>query len=379
MRLSGPAWTASLALDRLGMGWIGRWPDHLVAGDRLRAQVEAILRTWGMAEEHIAITLEHLLYADRHGIDSHGCGMLLAYQRDLARGFLTMRPNIQTIRETSTTALIDGGGGLGHVPSDAAMRLAIGKAREAGVGIVAVRNSGHFGAAGSYVSLAAREGLLGAAVTNTALPSVVPTFGLQAMLGTNPIAFAAPARRNHPFLLDMATSTAALGRLTTAWRRGRSIPEGWALTREGRPETNPRRAVLGRRLTPLGSSRKMGGHKGYGLAAMVEVLTGVLPGLPHPGRAPGARGPIGHCFAAVDPGRFCGPDEFKDGMDDLMDSLRACPPANGAEPVLVAGDPEYEAASRRDRHGISIPRAVVEDIRAICRDSGAEFLLDTRP
>src|SRR5262245_45765879 len=205
LRTSGLLWAASLVIDRAGFGILGLWPDKVVSVEALTTQVVAILRAWGMAEEHITITTEHLVYADLHGVDSHGCGMLLHYHRGLSAGSLTMTPKIEVLRESETTALLDGGGGLGHVPADAAMKLAIAKCRDVGIGAVTVRNSGHYGAAGAYASLAARSGFIGIATTNTAPPAVVPTFGVEAMLGTNPIAFAAPASHNQPFLLDMAT------------------------------------------------------------------------------------------------------------------------------------------------------------------------------
>src|SRR5262249_41605383 len=158
------------------------------------------------------------------------------------------------VHEGEATALLDGGGGLGHVPADGAMKLAIAKAAAHGIAAVAVRNSGHFGAAGSYAALAARAGLIGVATTGTRVPSVAPAFGVDAMLGTTPIAFAAPAARNRAFLLDMATSTAPLGRLGVAAQRGQAIPRGWALDQRGRPVRNARRALAQRRLTPLGGS-----------------------------------------------------------------------------------------------------------------------------
>jgi LDH2 family malate/lactate/ureidoglycolate dehydrogenase len=378
LRTSGLLWTASLAFDRLGIGALGFWPDKLVSVDALNSQVSAILRTWGMAEEHVRITTEHLVYADLHGIDSHGVGMLLKYHRGLLDGALTVTPKIEVIRESETTALVDGGSGLGHVPADFAMKLAIAKCREKGMGAVAVRNSSHYGAAGAYAALAAKSGFIGIATTNTAKPAIVPTFGLEAMLGTNPIAFAAPTTRNQPFLLDMATSTAPVGKIVTAWRRARPIPNGWALDAEGKPVTNARRAFKLRRLTPLGSSREMGSQKGYGLAAMVEILSAVLSGSQNKPGATKTDTQVGHFFLALDPQRFRDKGEFETDLDEMMDSLRASKPSDQTQPVLVAGDPEYLAESERRRSGIPLSRSVFEDIRMICRVSGVPFTLDTK-
>ncbi len=373
---SGLLWTATLVLDRAGLPAFRFWPDKTIPPEALAAQVAAILRAWGMSQEHISITVEHLLYSDLHGIDSHGCAMLSDYHRGLVAGRLTMTPNIEVLRETATTALIDGGGGLGHVPADTAMKLAITKCRVVGIAAVAVRNSGHYGAAGAYAAMAAREGFIGIATTNTRKPAVVPTFGAEAMLGTNPIAFAAPAARNRPFLLDMATSTVAIGKLYTAWRHGRSIPIGWALDPHGKPLSNARSAAQYRRLTPLGGSSRMSSHKGYGLAAAVEILSSVLPGLSSARDTEvGAR--VGHFFLALDPQQFCDKRAFEADLDSMMDALRASRPIDSKRPVLVAGDPEYAAREENARRGIMLSRGIIEDMRMICRTSGTAFMLDT--
>jgi LDH2 family malate/lactate/ureidoglycolate dehydrogenase len=248
------------------------------------------------------------------------------------------------------------------------MRLAIAKCRDGGLGAVAVRNSGHFGAAGGYARLAADAGLIGIAATNTEDPAVVPTFGAEARLGTNALAFAAPAEPGRPFLLDMATSTVSLGTIARAWRTGRRIPAGWAVDARGRPVRGARRAALERRLTPLGGTRAMSSHKGYGLAAVVEVLSAVLPG---------AEG-VGHFFLALDPGAFREPGRgaFAGELASLLEWLRGTRPLDPRRPVLVAGDPERAVAAERSRSGIPLARAVVEDIRAVAHASRAPFVLD---
>lgn len=377
LRPSGLLWTASLILDRVGFGTLRLWPEKTVSHEALASQVAGILRGFGMLEEHVSITTEYLMYAHLHGIDSHGCGMLLHYHRGFAAGSFTITPRIEVIRESETTALIDGGGGLGHVPGDMAMKLAIAKCRKVGIGAVAVRNSGHYGAAGAYASLAAKSGFIGIATTNTALPAVVPTFGAEAMLGTNPIAFAAPAGRNLPFLLDMATSTVPMGKIMMALHNGSSIPIGWALDPRGMPITNAALAVKHRRLTPLGSNREMGSHKGYCLAAAVEILSSTLSGLRPVRDTAKAEPRVGHFFLALDPRQFRGEGEFEADLDAMMDSLRNCRPIDSKQPVLVAGDPEYAAYAERSRSGIPISRSVIEDIRTVCEALGVPFILQT--
>jgi LDH2 family malate/lactate/ureidoglycolate dehydrogenase len=365
-RIAGPLWAASLIVDRIfPWGVLGLWRDKRVPYATLDSQVRSVLRAWGMSAEHIAITTAHVLYADLHGIDSEGCGMLLRYHRELREGSINITPTITVVHENVATALIDGGGGLGHVPADTAMKLAIEKCRAVGVSAIAVRNSGHYGAAGSYAAMAARAGLIGFATTSTRTPAVVPTFGREATLGANPIALAAPTARNPPFLLDMATSAASFATIASAWRRGRKIPRGLSFARNGKPETNARRALGSRRLAPLGSERESGGHKGYGLAAAMEILSTVLSG-----------GHVGHCFVAIDPRRFRNDGEFEDHLDTLIDALHACPPLDAENPVLVPGDPEYLAADERRVQGIPLSRSVLEDIRTVALASGVPFVLE---
>jgi LDH2 family malate/lactate/ureidoglycolate dehydrogenase len=375
-RTSGAAWSAALALDRAGVRALNLWPARRVMPEVLREQVDTILRSWGMPQEDVASAVEHLIYADLHGIDSHGCAMIEYYHRELRAGRLTMTPSIRVMREGPTTALLDGNRGLGHIAANRAMQIAIEKCRSMGLGAVSVTDSNHFGAAGSYALMAADSGFIGIAMTNTAQPAIVPTFGRRAMLGTNPIAFAAPAARNRPFLLDMATSTVSLGKLLTAWRNGNTLPEGWAVEERGRAITNARLAYKHRRLTPLGSTREMGSHKGYGLAAMVEILSSLLAFNPAVGDSWQERRGIGHFFLALDPHRFRENGEFEANVDALQDSLRSTDRVNPEQPVLVAGDPERAAYEEHCRAGIPIPRSVIEDLRLVCRNCGVPFLMD---
>jgi LDH2 family malate/lactate/ureidoglycolate dehydrogenase len=256
------------------------------------------------------------------------------------------------------------------------MGRAIEKARATGIGVVSVRNSGHYGAAGAYAAMAAEHGLIGLATTSTPTPSVVPTFAAQPMLGTNPIALAAPARRNRPFLLDMATSAASLGKLLEMWRSGRRIPRGWALDARGRPVTNGRRAYQERRLAPLGGDRDHGGHKGYGLAMAVEILSSVLPGVAGVEPGVGRRARVGHFFLALDPARFREASGFAGDLDALIDSLHGAERADPRQGVLVPGDPEHAALTQRSRDGIPLSRGVFEDIRGVALASGVAFLLE---
>jgi LDH2 family malate/lactate/ureidoglycolate dehydrogenase len=368
LRNSGILWTITLILDRFGVPVFRLWPEVRISPDVLERQIGEILKKWGMAEEHIAIAVQYIIYADIHGIDSHGSSMLLHYHRQLLDGSLNINPEIKILRENETSVLMDGGSGFGHIAAVAAMKKTIEKCAATGIGISNVRNSGHFGAAGAYAEMAAQSGFIGIAMTSVKVPALVPTFGLSAMLGTNPIAFASPALRNRPFLLDMATTTVPVGKLSTIWRRGRPIPKDWALNERGRSIRNPRKGVKYRRLTPLGGTHRMRSYKGYGLAAMVEILTTILPGEYDTGG-------VGHFFLALDPGRFQDIDTFRNDMDTFMDKLRATKPKHPGQPVLIPGDPEYSIESERHRHGIPFSRGTIEDIRAVCNASKTPFYL----
>jgi LDH2 family malate/lactate/ureidoglycolate dehydrogenase len=348
-----------------------------VPAQLLRRQLAALFEAWGLNGEDAATTADVLTQADLMGIDSHGITLIPLYDELIRSGKLAARADIRIVRSFGATAVVDGGGGFGQVPSVRAMDIAIERARTFGIGAVGVRNSNHYGAAGVYALRAAEAGLIGLSTTAVYKPSIVPTFGREPRLGTNPIAFAAPARSGKPFLLDMATSTIAIGKLKLAAREGKRLPEGWALDRDGRPQSDPDQALADRLMTPLGGLRAMGGHKGYGLAAMVEVLSTLLPGAAYaPLRAPDAeRFDVGHFHMAIHPGAFRDAGAFADDLDAFMDCLRATRPADQDQPVLVAGDPEHAVFEQRSRDGIPVPHSLMQAVGAIARECGAPFLL----
>ena len=350
-----------------------------VPAERLSRQTAAILAGWGMGEAHAAATAEVLVAADLAGIDSHGVALLGLYERQINDGKASATPDIRIVRELGATLLIDGGGGFGQVPSMLATDRVIEKASQFGLAAAAVRNSNHYGAAGIYARRIAEAGLIGISTSSVWRPAIAPTGGRAAMLGTNPWAFAAPAARNRPFLLDMATSAVAIGKLKLAARVGHEIPDGWAVTTAGAPQTRPSFDLIDTLLLPLGGNRLHGGHKGYGLAAMVEILSSVLSGAAitplRDGSEPAYN--VGHFFLALDPGFFRDDCEaFKADVDRLIEALRATPPADPDNPVLVAGDPEYAREAERRERGIPVPAKLAEEIRGIAERAGAEFLLE---
>ncbi|MBV8168802.1 MAG: Ldh family oxidoreductase [Alphaproteobacteria bacterium] len=351
-----------------------------VTAQAVEAQIKAILGAWGMGEPALSITARVLLWADLRGIDSHGISMISSsYRRMRDAGILNLQPKLERVVDLPAIATIDGDGGLGHYPSYTAMGLAIEKCRQTGIAAVAVRNSNHYGAAGYYAWMAAEAGLIGISSTGVRNPATVPTFGAEPRFGTNPLAFAAPAGRNRPFLLDMATSTVAIGKLVLAARAEKPLPVGWALDKDGKPLTDAKQARDIRYLTPVGGSRELGGHKGYGLAMMVEILCSTLSGASYsptkPPHQPGEPYDVGHFFLAMDPGAFRDKAAFQADLDDMIDCLHATKRADPTQPVLVAGDPEADQMAQRSAHGIPLNSVLVDELREIARAANAEFTL----
>jgi len=346
-----------------------------------RAQIKAILLAWGMPEENAEPTADILSWADLHGVDSHGMSMLPGYDRMRRNGRAKMDARPAIVKQTPISALVDGGGGLGHVPAHFAMQVAIDKAKASGMAIAAVRNSAHFGATGYYTLMAARQGLIGMACTSASSVQVAPTFGKQAKLGTDPWSFAAPSGDDRPFLLDMATTTVAAGRIRNKANEGLQCPPGWVLDKDGLASTDPLEArEKGGFLTSLGGSPENSSYKGYGLAAMVNILASCLSGstlITDPQHTKQPQGmDIGHFFMAIDPGLFREQSEFQDDVARFCNDLRATTPVDPAQPVMVAGDPQWNNASKRMAEGIPVGPGLLNQVRQIAQASAAPWLLD---
>ena len=359
-----------------------------VSAERVRDQIVAILTAWGMEPDLVATTAEVMVETDLSGVDSHGVSMLMDYEQSMQKGKLNLRARPKVVRESPVTALIEADAGLGHPAAKMGMQLAIDKALVAGVAAVAVRNSHHFGAAGYYASMAPRHGLIGMVTSGTRTINTVPTRGTVPVMGTNPISFAAPAKRNRPFLLDMATSTTAANKVRIYDLAGKKLPPGWVVDEHGDPVTDSARGVdiifkrpkeLGGGLAPVGGTEEMASYKGYGLSMMAHILAGTLSGSsfsPVRVKTQRAQDPddLGHFFLALDPKSFRDEGEFEDDLDTAIDILHATRPADPARPVLVAGDPEAMKREERLRDGIPVSDALADHIRAICARSGAPYL-----
>jgi LDH2 family malate/lactate/ureidoglycolate dehydrogenase len=344
-----------------------------------RRQLELILNAWGMAPPAAASTAEIMSWADLHGIDTHGISMVPVYDQRRRDGKIDMKVEPVVSRETPVSALVDGRGGLGHANARRAMDLAIAKAKTSGIGVAVVRNSAHFGACGFYALMAVDAGLIGMVATSASGIQVAPTFGAQARLGTDPIAFGAPGKPGEPFLLDMATTTVAAGKIRNKANENLPTPLGWLVTAEGKPSTDPREVSKGGFMTPLGGTPEGSSHKGYGLGAMVNILSSALSGglmVTDPTRnaKPGSID-IGHFFLAIDPGMFRDVADFKADVAAFCDTLRATKPVDPAKPVQVAGDPERRIAAERMKTGIPVGPNLLEKVREIAIASGAPWII----
>ena len=345
-----------------------------------RSQLELILRAWGMPEATAAGTAEIMSWADLHGIDTHGISMIPPYDERRRAGKIDMRAQPSATRSTPVSALVDGGGGLGHPAARLAMELAIEKAKATGIGVAAVRNSAHFGACGFYSLMAVEAGLIGMVTTSASGIQVAPTFGAQARLGTDPIAFAAPGRPGEPFLLDMATTTVAAGKIRNKANENLPTPPGWLVTSTGAPSTDPREVSKGGFMTPLGGTPEGSSHKGYGLAGMVNILSSALSGAtmvtdPMHTKKSGTMD-IGHFLLALDPGLFRDAADFRADVAAFCDTLRATKPADPARPVAVAGDPERRTAEKRRQSGIPVGTNLLAKVREVALASGAAWIMD---
>ncbi|HTC08791.1 MAG TPA: Ldh family oxidoreductase [Acetobacteraceae bacterium] len=346
-----------------------------------RAQLKAILLGWGMPEDNAEITADILSWADLHGVDSHGISMIPGYDRLRRNGRAKMDARPKIMKQTPVSALVDGGGGLGHVPAHFAMSDAIDKAKQSGMAIAVVKNSAHFGATGYYTLMAAKSGLIGMAGTSASGIQVAPTFGKEAKLGTDPWSFAAPTVDGKPFLLDMATTTVAAGRIRNKANEGLPTPDGWVLDNEGRPSNDPLVArEKGGFLTSLGGSPENSSYKGYGLATMVNILSSCLSGatlITDPMHTKKPQGmDIGHFFMAINPTLFRDQDDFTADVTQLCNDLRATRPMDPAQPVMVAGDPQWNNAEKRMQTGIPVGPGLLNQVRQIAQAAAAPWLLD---
>ena len=349
--------------------------DKIYSYEQLHQFALSIFKTMGCSEADAILATEVLLSADLRGIDSHGIARLVGYVRLWEVGRINPTPNIHIVYETPSTAVVDGDKGLGLVVAPAAMQVAINKAKNVGTGWVSVKNSNHFGIAGYHAMMALDNDMIGIAMTN-ASALVAPTFSVERLLGTNPIAVAIPAGTEPAFVADFATTTAANGKLEILQRKNEDAPEGWVQTKEGASSKNANELKNGGALLPLGGDKEHGSHKGYMLGSIVDIFSAILSGanygpwvppfpayVPMPENLPGEG--IGHFFGAMRIDAFRPAEEFKVHMDKWIQRFRSAQTVPGERSVIIPGEPEREMEAERRNKGIPLLPAVIEDLKIL--------------
>lgn len=357
--------------------------ESLIRHSTLRNFSINIFKQIGCSEKDAVTAADALLSADLRGIDSHGVARLSGYVRLWEAKRVNAKPNVRIVHESPSTAVVDGDAGLGLVVAPFAMQVAIEKAKVAGTGWVAVKNSNHFGIAGYHAMKALQHDMIGMAMTN-ASPLVAPTFSVERLLGTNPICVAIPAKEQPPFVADFATTTAANGKLEILQRKNQEAPQGWIQKKDGSVSIDPNELKNGGALIPLGSDREHGSHKGFCLGAWVDIFSAVLSGANYgpwvppfvsflaPPSNPVGEG-IGHFFGAMRVDAFRPADEFKSHMDNWIKTFRSAKTVEGQEKVIIPGDPEREFESIRAKGGIPLNAKVYDDLVELGKKLGVKL------
>jgi LDH2 family malate/lactate/ureidoglycolate dehydrogenase len=357
--------------------------QQLFTYDQLSSFAKHIFMRMGCSDADATLAAKVLVSADVRGIDSHGVARLTGYVRLWEAKRVNASPDIKIIHETPSTATIDGDAGLGLVVALNAMEIAIEKARKVGTGWVAVGNSNHFGIAGYHAMMALEHDMIGIAMTN-ASALVAPTYSIEKMLGTNPIAVAIPADTQPAFVADFATTTASNGKLELLQRKHAEAPLGWVQDKDGKATTNASALKHEGAMLPLGGDRDHGSHKGYALGSIVDIFSAVLSGgsygpwappfpayIAMPENMPGKG--LGHFFGAMRIDAFRPAEEFKRHMDNWIERFRNAKPAMGHEKVLIPGDPEREIEAKRMQHGIPVFATVIKDLQALGEKMGVDL------
>jgi L-2-hydroxycarboxylate dehydrogenase (NAD+) len=335
----------------------------------------------GVPEGDAKICAEVLITSDKRGIDSHGIGRLKpVYYDRIKAGIQKPVTRIDVVREGRTTAVLDGNDGMGQVIAKKAMSMAIDKAGEYGLGMITVRNSTHYGIAGYYAIMAVEAGMIGITGTN-ARPSIAPTFGVENMLGTNPLTFGIPTDEEFPFVLDCATSISQRGKIEVYDRVGKELPEGWVIGEDGQPKTDSHQVLIDlvkgtAALAPLGGiGEDLGGYKGFGYATVVEILSAALQsgnflkgisGLGSDGKPQPYH--LGHFFMAINISEFTDIGIFRKTAGDILRQLRASRKAPGHDRIYTAGEKEYLAWLERKSNGVPVNEALQNDIRQLVKE-----------
>ena len=348
--------------------------------DGVRKMSEMVFQAYGYTEEESKFITDVIIRADLYGVESHGMNRLALYTYGINIGRIKLGVKPEIVKETMTTTTIDAHDGEGHLASKLGMEMAIKKARQCGIGISVVRNSNHFGIAGYYAEMAMKEGLLGICMTN-AEAMILPTFGKKPMMGTNPIAVAMPAEPV-PYYLDMATSVVPGGKLEVYAKNDKPIPEGWILDQEGNSAVNPHTFIKIRDekktggILPLGGAGEThGGHKGYGLAVMVELMTAALSGgtFGDGVRLVKDREKVSHFFCAIDYGAFGDKDQISKSFSEYLERIRNSEKAAGCDRIYTHGEKAKENETRVMKKGIRMNEATLREIDELAIKIGLDY------
>ncbi len=352
--------------------------------DTMEKFMTDVFKGLGVPEKDARICADILITSDKRGIDSHGIGRLKSIYYDrIKEGIQYPVTNYDIVREGPATAVIDGHDGMGHVIGKKSMDLAIEKARRCGMGMVAVRNSTHYGICGYFLLMAAEAGMIGITGTN-ARPSIAPTFGVENMLGTNPLTFGMPTDEDFPFILDCATSVAQRGKIEVYARAGKEVPEGWVIGEDGNPKTDSRQILVDlvkgtAALAPLGGiGEETAGYKGYGYATVVEILSAALQGGAFLkgllGYHDGKKVPyhLGHFFIVIDINAFTELEAFKKTTGDILRELRDSRKAPGQERIYTAGEKEYRAWLERKDKGVPVGNVLQQEMITMRNELGLD-------
>ena len=355
----------------------------MFSAEQLRTFTKNIFQSIGFSEEDATLAATVLIAADLRGVDSHGIARLAGYVRLFDHGRLNPTPTIKIVHQTPSTAVVDGDAGVGLVVGPKTMEIVIEKAKNVGSGWISVQNSNHFGIAGYHAMLALPHDMIGMAMTNAA-PLVAPTFSLEKMLGTNPIAVAVPAQDEPAFVADFASTAAAYGKFEILQRKNLPAPLGWAQDSAGNITTDSNPIKNGGALLPLGSDREHGSHKGYGLGAIVDIFSGVLSGANYGPWVPpfatagfmsaneGVGKGTGHFFGAMRIDGFRPADEFKAHMDTWIRRFRSAEAVEGKQ-VLIPGDPERAIEADRLENGLDLLDPVVQSLEELGKRFGVSL------
>ncbi|MCK4287917.1 MAG: Ldh family oxidoreductase [Bacteroidales bacterium] len=352
---------------------------------QLYNQIISVFKKIGLNNSDAQKVTEILLAAELRGINSHGVIRIKDYFQLWQKGRVNSKPDIKITYETPSTAVIDGDSGLGMIVATQAMNVAINKAKNVGTGWVSVNNSNHFGIAGYYSMMALEHDMIGISMTN-ANSFVAPTFSIDRLLGTNPIAVAIPTGKENPFIADFATTPIPRGKLVVMHKKGEKAPIGYVQDKDGQASTDPNILTEGGAILPLGGDRLHGSHKGYCLGAIVDIFSGVLSGanygpfvpplvsyLPVKDNLPGKG--TGHFFGAIRIDAFQPADEFKKHIDKWIQTFKNAKPAKGQERVYVPGEPEREMEEKLKKDGIPVLDKILEELKEVCQELDVKFEL----